>query len=254
MKIYLAALENQWRDVCPVLPKLTEKIYVLGSYFYIRNVADYLSVFPYCKDFLLDSGAFSFMAGSKTTPNWDEYIESYADFINKNNIHKFFELDIDSLVGYQRVKKLRYLLERKTNRACVPVWHISRGKEEFLRMCDEYSYVSVGGIVVREIPADKYGIFTVLIKGAHKRGARIHGLGFTNPKLLQKYHFDSVDSSSWGSGTRFGLVYTFANRNITQIRFTKKERAMGMRTRTQGLNAHNFLEWVKFQKYAETHL
>ena len=253
MRIYLASREGQWKDVCPELPSLSEKIYVLGSFFYIRSLPDYLSVFKYCKDFMLDSGAFTFMNGGGGTPKWEQYVESYADFIKSNNVQKYFELDIDSVVDYLKVRELRRRLETLTGIPCIPVWHMSRGINEFERMCDEYSYVSVGGIVSKEIKPEQYGLFSVLIREAHRRNAKIHALGFTNLKLLSRYHFDSVDSSSWGFGTRRGNVYKFRNNLMLSVRANAKERARGVRTKTEGLNAYNFKQWVKFQKYADTH-
>ena len=86
MRIYLASLEGQWKDVRSVLPGLQEQIYILGSFFYIRSLPDYLSVFQYCKDFMLDSGAFTFMNGGGGTPRWEQYVESYAEFIMSGNI------------------------------------------------------------------------------------------------------------------------------------------------------------------------
>ena len=255
MKLYLASLEGGggWKYVYPLLPKLTEKIYVLGSFFYIRSLQNYSSVYPICKDFMLDSGAFTFMNGVKL-PNWEHYIENYADYIKQHKIQKFFELDIDNVVGYSKVKELRYRLEKLTDRYCIPVWHVSRGFDEFKRMCDEYPYVAVGGIVSKEITPDKYDMFTVLIKEAHKRKAKIHGLGFTSVKLLSKYHFDSVDSSSWSYGRRQGYCYIFRHNTISQIRASDEDRAKGVRTKEQGLVENNFREWIKFQKYAEVHL
>ena len=57
------------------------------------------------------------------------------EFINTYKIDKFFELDIDSVVGYEEVLKLRKKLEHLTEKQCIPVWHTSRGKEDFLKTC-----------------------------------------------------------------------------------------------------------------------
>lgn len=84
------------------------------------------------------------MTNSHTRLNWDEYLERYADFIVRNNVKKFFELDIDSIVGYEKVLQFRNKLEKLTNRPCIPVWHENRGKDEFIRMSQQYSYVSIG--------------------------------------------------------------------------------------------------------------
>jgi hypothetical protein len=72
------------------------KPYILESFYYAD--ADTERLLPYYGDFLLDSGAFTFMMSSKNHVVWEEYIERYANFINRNNVKKFFELDIDSYV------------------------------------------------------------------------------------------------------------------------------------------------------------
>lgn len=109
---------------------------------------------------MLDSGAFSYINGKNTNNvNWDEYIESYAEFINNHNIKLFMELDIDSVVGIKEVERLRNKLERLTNKQCIPVWHKSRGKDYWLKMIKEYDYVAIGGIVTKEIKPSEYKYF-----------------------------------------------------------------------------------------------
>lgn len=225
------------------------KPYILESYYYVDEVTEKL--IPYFKDFLLDSGAFTFITNSKKgNINWKNYIDGYIEFINKNNIKKFFELDIDSVIGYNNVLKIRKYIEEKTGKKCIPVWHKSRGKEEFIKMCNEYNYVAIGGIVSKEITQKDYPIFTYLINEAHKRGCKIHGLGFTNLKGLEKYKFDSVDSTAWTTGNRFGAVYFFDGK--TMNKYNKKENQRLSDGRKVAL--HNFIEWTKFQIYAEKYL
>lgn len=199
--------------------------------------------------FLLDSGAFTFMQNAKSHVDWDEYLDGYIDFINRNRVETFFELDIDSIVGYDRVLELRRRLERNTGRQCIPVWHKSRGKDEFLRMCDEYGYVAIGGIVGKEILPKDYGALVWFIREAHRRKARIHGLGFTNLKWLPKLHWDSVDSTAWLAGNRFGHVCVFENGTIRNVS------KPGCRMKNvRELAVNNFNEWVKFQEWARDHL
>lgn len=223
---------------------------ILQSFFYCNELTEN-TILLQCKNFLLDSGAFTFMTSAKGKAiDWNEYIARYVDFIKRNNVQRYFELDIDSVVGYEKVKQIRRTLEKETGRACIPVWHKSRGYDDFLRMCDEYDYVSVGGIVSGEIKPKQYPIFTKLIDEAHKRGAKIHGLGFTNLQGLKKYHFDSVDSTAWVSGNRFGSIYIFDGK--TMIKHDKKQGQRLASARDVAL--HNFNEWKKFAAYAETHL
>ena len=224
------------------------KPFILESFFYAD--ADTERLLPYYGDFLLDSGAFTFMQGKGGSPNWDEYVERYADFINRNGIKKYFELDIDVVVGYDRVKEIRRKLERLTNRPSIPVWHVSRGLDDFKRMCDAYGYVAIGGIVSKEITPDKYGALPLLITEAHKRGAKIHGLGFTKLTLLPKFHFDSVDSTAWTTGNRFGYIYWFDGKTMQKRDVPKGHRIADAKKAA----LINYTEWIKFQRYAEHHL
>lgn len=223
-------------------------IYVLESFYYADEWIE--KHIPLFKDFLLDSGAFTFFTAGHKNINWEEYVDRYADFINRNNVKHFFELDIDKLIGYDKVLELRKRLEEKTGKQCIPVWHKFRGKQNFLDMCDEYKYVAIGGIVSGEITKEEYPMFTWLINEAHKRGCKIHGLGFTNLDGLTKYKFDSVDSTSWTTGNRFGAIYRFNGK--TMEKYSKKPGQRLADSRKVALN--NFCEWVKFQQYADIHL
>lgn len=93
--------------------------YVLESFFYIKPWQ--VEEMPKWKMFLLDSGAFTFMHGveaSSKPVDWDGYLSRYIDFINRHNVQHFFELDVDIIVGYDAVKRMRTRLEaRRASRA-----------------------------------------------------------------------------------------------------------------------------------------
>lgn len=242
MKIYLAG-----SGMLPFLKDKFYDFYRLESYHNI-NRKEFFCIQEY-KNFLLDSGAFSFLNKCKTKINWDEYIIKYADFINKYKIKNFFELDIDSIVGIEEVERLRNKLEKLTSKKCIPVWHKSRGKEYWLSMIKDYDYVAIGGIVTKEIKQKDYKYFHWLLNEAKKHNCKVHGLGFTNLKALEEYKFYSVDSTSWLSGNRFGAVYWFNGQ--TMQKQSKKE---GQRVKTNEAAINNFYQWVKFSQYAERNL
>ena len=226
--------------------------FILESFFYAD--ADTERLIPYYGDFLLDSGAYTFMQSGKYHQSWDEYVERYADFINRNKVEKYFELDIDSVTGYEHVKEIRRKLERLTNRQSIPVWHRSRGKDEFVRHCEEYPYVALGGLVdgakKGEYSRNLWKYFPWFINTAHKNGAKIHALGFTSLDGIRQYHFDSVDSTAWTTGNRFGYLYFFDGKTIQ-----KRDAPKGHRIKDAKAAAlHNYTEWIKFQRYAENHL
>ena len=250
MRIYLAG-QAPWKESALYEPSIKREssggAYILESFYYADDWTE--RTIPLLGSFMLDSGAFTFFTQGKHV-DWDEYTERYAEFIKRNGVELFFELDVDSLIGYGRVLELRRRLERLTGKQPIPVWHRSRGKEEFIRMCEEYPYVALGGIVSKEFMPRDYKVFPWFISEAHKRGSQIHGLGFTNLKGLARYHFDSVDSTAWVSGNRFGALYQFDGK--TMVKHSKPDGARMVNTKEAALN--NFNEWLKFQRYADTHL
>lgn len=248
MKVYLAG-NAPWREA-GIYNKAIEKYnpYILESYYYIRNNSEWImEMRPFMKDFLLDSGAFTFLneAGNH---NWQKYVEEYAAFINKHDVDYFFELDIDPIVGLKEVERLRHLLEKLTGKKCIPVWHKSRGLDYWKKMVQEYDYVSIGGIVTKEIKPKDYPIFGVLIKIANQHKCKVHGLGFTNMDGLRKYKFYSVDSTAWLYGNRGGFLYQFNGTGLDKIQ------PKNMRLKGRPAAMYNFTEWLKFSHYADRNL
>lgn len=254
MDLYLAGTSGRRWCVDAYLAGLPKEeteqtdLAILDSFYYVDEWME--QAIPKLKNFMLDSGAFTFMTSHKGNVDWNDYLRRYADFINKNDVKRFYELDIDSVVGYEKVLEMRRWLEAETGKKPIPVWHKSRGKNEYLKMCDEYDYVAIGGIVSKEIKPPDYKHFPWFINEAHKRGAKIHGLGFTSLEGIRKYHFDSVDSTSWTIGNRFGIVYYFDG--MTMKKQAKRE---GQRLKdAKAVAINNFNEWAKFQRYAKTNL
>jgi hypothetical protein len=187
------------------------------------------------------------MSNSNKKVDWDQYVEKYADFIKRNDIKYFFELDIDVIVGLKEVERLRNKLEKLANRKCIPVWHKSRGLDYWKKITKEYDYVAIGGIVTKEIKPEEYKYFTVLLDIAKKNNCKVHGLGFTGVKYLHKYHFYSVDSTAWSSGWRFGTLYKFTGKGFEKIKYTDKriKKSKGF-----DVDTYNYKNWRLFQEYA----
>ena len=245
MKIFLAGTYSEQKNI----KEVSESKYNLESFYYIKPWQ--IDLIKHSDMFLLDSGAFTFFSSGKTI-DWNEYIERYADFINKNDIQYFFELDIDKLIGYDKVLEVRKRLERLTGKQSIPVWHKFRGMEEWGRMCDEYNYVAIGGIAAKEIKPKEYDAFNPMIKIAHKKRAKVHGLGFTNVRKLEYIKFDSVDSTRWNCA-RFGRLEYFDGKTIRAV--DKRKDGKRLVGRTGGdIIGITLQEWVKFQRWADTHL
>lgn len=244
MKIFLAGLAADTKHL-----KTLKPLFVLESFFYIKDdLMNYVKTED-CKDFLLDSGAFSFFGGKEV--DWIKYTDTYIDFINKHDVKQFFELDIDNLKGTEYAEMLRARIESKTKKQSIPVWRPMRGIEYWYEICENYSYVAISASGMFDSAwtrkKESIPVLNKMISFAHKNNCRVHGLGFTSQKLLKIIKFDSVDSTTW-MRARFGDVAQF---NGTEIKLHKRK---GFRVKGKESTINNLKEWIKFQKYAEREL
>lgn len=241
MKLFLAGTCSR-----PWLFKENKPPFVLESFYYIQDWQ--LNEIKNWEMFLLDSGAFTFMNSlkDKTKIDFNDYLTKYINFINKNNIKYFFELDIDSVVGYDKVLQLRKRLETETRKKCIPVWHKSRGLEEYIKLTEEYDYIAIGGLVTKEIKKTDYKFLPKLLKIARQNNCKVHGLGFTN-KMAYQLDFYSVDSTNWLKSSRFGDVEYFNGKEIKTVKTPKGKKTVHYKIRDEFV----IKEYIKFQKYLD---
>lgn len=241
MKLFLAGLQRYTKFFEELKPK-----YVLESFAYVKQPE--IEKLLAAADFLLDSGAFTFLSKDSANINWTEYVKKYAEFINRNNLPKFFELDIYKIIGREKTENLRDLLHQLTGCASIPVWHRSLGLDYLHRLSGEFGYIGFGGFAIKDIAQSEYKFIPKLLDICKKNDCLVHGLGFTNQEGLRICKFYSVDSTSWNGG-RYGTLYQYTGGKVVQIRQPAKRMIKG-----DGSVRHNFGEWVKFQRYAEAFL
>ena len=250
MRIYLAvtALHYLGYDVL-------EGADILASYYYCRNIPELVAKIPKMRDFLLDSGLFSFINSGKKV-DYDRYLHEYADFVKEHGIRDYVELDVDQLVGVKETRRMRDRLESLVGWRSIPVWHTIRGKESFLQDCKEYPRICLGYYLTEGLPSALTEKWTPwFIDKAHELDCRIHGLGFTKTSLLPKFHFDSVDSSTWSFGQRYGAHFYF-NRDTKKME--QRTREAGKRIIIgpgfKGLMEYNLHQWRLYQNWARKNL
>jgi hypothetical protein len=251
MKLYLAG-EHEVKNGS-LANSFNRALFVLESFYYCQNNRWLPPLFSRFRSFMLDSGAFTYIAGKDGAGvDWKRYVDEYAEYIIEHNIDLFIELDIDCVVGLKEVERLRKRLEKRTGKQPIIAWHDNRGKDYFIQTCKDYKYNAIGttraakqGGVFRGNP----DILRWFIDTAHEHGSRIHGLGYTNLRGMTEYHFDSVDSTAWLYGNRGGFIFIFDGKTLQ-----KRKCPPGKRLKSRAAAIHNFNEWVKFQKYAEAFL
>ena len=242
MKLYIAGIESHINIVQIERPKFVLFSYAhhnAGCLEYIKSI--------HCKDYIMDSGAFTFMNGGKQI-DFIEYARSYAEYVRDNNIEKYIELDLYNVIGVEETEEIRKLLFQITGRKPIPVFHKSLGLDYFIALIEQFDYIAIGGIVTKHITNKDYKYFEYFIKLAHSNNCKVHGLGLTSQKNIAKYNFDSVDSTTWIRG-RFGDIYYYDNGRMR----TYKKKNSRLKDSTKA-NQFCLNQWIKFQKYAEHNL
>lgn len=221
MKIFLSGLEasGEFAEINSCIDRYK---YILCSFYYLKQDV-FEEIERKAELMLIDSGAHSFQKGKKV--DWVEYTKKYAEWIRRNDSEKivgFFEMDVDNIIGYEKVLELRKILERASDKI-IPVWHKNRGVEDFKKMCQQYAgkVVAITGFKNEDIQDHQYIMF---LKYAKKYGCKVHCLGMTRKKILDQVPFDYVDSSSWKQAAIYGKI---GNRQVSK-EYSKNHRGKVM--------------------------
>lgn len=221
MKVFLSGLEasGEFHQINEMIPKYK---YILCSYYYLKQDI-FETILNKSELMIIDSGAHSFQKGKKV--DWVDYTKKYAEWIKNNDCEKivgYFEMDVDNIVGYEKVLELRKILESVSNKI-IPVWHKNRGIEEYKNMCKQYAgkVIAVTGFKNEDIQDHQYLMF---LKYAKKYNCKVHCLGMTRKKILDTVPFDFVDSSSWKQASIYGKI---GNKKVTK-EFSKENRYIVM--------------------------
>lgn len=223
-------------------------LFLLNTYYDMRtwnkqNVIDLITI-PQCS-FMLDSGAFTFMNSGKKV-HWKTYVDEYIAFINKYDIQYFIELDLYGVLGVETTEKIRRYIEHYTGKKPIPVYHGTMPVSYFRKLCQEYPYVAIsatGTLESSKWTRNKQALKQI-IKIGHSYGTKLHGLGYSRLENINKPDvlFDSVDSTSWLSGCRFGTWYDLKHGEL------KQKNMAGYGITRENFNRHNAKIWIDKQK------
>lgn len=182
---------------------------ILLSYWYYKD-ADLDVLFkkyftePY-PDVFADSGGFSAM-----TQNAEINIEDYANWVKRYK-HLFSTYaNLDVIGNPSETLKNQRILEDKFGLEPRPVVHAANNYdalEYYLK--NKYKYICLGGLV--PYASQPKVRMRYLIKAFQMAGSEavFHGFGVTSWEVMSQLKWYSVDSSSWGSGFRFGSIPLF---------------------------------------------
>lgn len=210
MKYYPACVEQIAVDASIVQEPKT----ILLSYHYYKNKQTMIKqLLKDNVDVFIDSGAFSAYTLNKPID-----IHEYCKFIIDTGVITYAVLDVigDAEATYKNVK----FMEDEYGLNPIPVFHMGGSINELDRLL-EYNYIALGGLVSSSNimnHCDK--CWEYILK--NKSDLKVHGFGLTNIKMLKRYPWYSVDSSSFQSCKRFGRQQIMFN-NYEFITVTEDE-------------------------------
>lgn len=247
MKIFLSSVEGGAPlEALNEIMREKKLLYNLMSYYYIQN-KNYdraVKIRNNSELVIIDSGAHSFQFGKKV--DWIEYTKQYAEFIkqfDKPNVVGYFEMDIENIIGYNKVLELRKILEAVSDKI-IPVWHPDRGINDYLEMCKKYhdKIIAIGGFRGTDIKDEQFIMF---LKYAKKYNCKVHCLGMTRKKILDKVPFDYVDSSTWLQQVNYGNVFFGKGKFAKAKGVGKKEQYKFNYLQGMKMQEHYHKKWQK---------
>lgn len=204
---------------------------VLYSYYYILTmrredfIARIQQAYPHV-NFFLDSGAFTyavqFRERSHQLPPYQTYIQRYFQYIDEYGAPycRITEPDLDGIRGFDEVTPdtvdewREYMLERWPDLNIMPVWHGWRGPRAWAE------YVADNRIRCLAIGRNggPPGLNRRMVMAAHQLGKPVHGFAQTRINTTMKViPWDSVDSTSWLMGQKYGTLYIFRNNKFITL-------------------------------------
>ena len=225
---------------------------VLYSYWYILQmrretfIAKMQDEYPEVS-FILDSGAFTYWAKYKNEPEklmgWREFRRNYFDYIDGTweRWARVAELDLDNTFAEITLDRLAdwrdEMYERCPEANLMPVWHGNRGPEEWDSYIRDrrWKYLAIGS------GQRLMGMIRGMIWKAHQWRRPVHGFGMTRVNtVLGLVNYDSVDSSSWLSGQKYGTLFCFRENKFSLV---MKDRRSQFRKHLENIG----IDWKKLE-------
>lgn len=157
-------------------------------------------------DLFIDSGAFS---------AWSQKVEidiqDYISFIKKYNKYINVYANLDVIGDPVKTLKNQKIME-KAGLNPLPCYHFNDNKLEYLKYyINNYSYIAVGGMshltMSKRVAFFDYIFSKYICDSSGIPKVKVHGFGLTSLKLMLRYPWYSVDSTSWVVTGRLGSVY-----------------------------------------------
>lgn len=194
-------IERWWRRVLP---------YHLESYFYIQKPVYPKRIREDGYKVFLDSGAFSaFTKKVKISlPEYCDYIKRNRDIIEEVDGVLVASV-LDGIGDAYKTWENQVAME-KLGVQPLPCFHYGEDERFLEHYVANYPYITLGGMVMVENKPLRLWLDRLWSKYLTKSDGtpklKVHGFGMTDFKLMRRYPWYSVDSSSWAQIGAYGNI------------------------------------------------
>ena len=195
--------------------------YILESYHYVYRQSFVEKMRRDGVQIFLDSGAFSAF-----TMGVDVDLKAYCRYIQENGdiIEKIDDAILASVLDGigDPLKTYENQMEMERNGVRpLPCFHYGEDERYLDYYANNYSYITLGGMVPISTPQLYHWLDRIwekhLTDGAGRPKVRVHGFGLTTMKLVERYPWFSVDSSSWVQTARTGGMMMYPDARSLQV-------------------------------------
>jgi len=181
------------------------------------------------RELFLDSGAFYWREMArlhKKITGAEEYINDYILFLEKvgGYLDWYCELDIDTVIGWDRVKEYR---ERMWKKGLKPVLvyqaTIPNIVQEWVKWRDYPGEMLAIGSMMKKRVSEKYNDQMA----ERVEGKKVHLFGITSGVIANLKRIYSVDSTNWVVGARYGAGFVFKNGKLIGVSFDRNSKEVG---------------------------
>jgi len=204
MRVYLAALiyndfvegSTVWNRLDEVERKALKSVpWILDSYHYCHVDRMVKRIRESGREIFLDSGAFS-----SYTKGAHIDIDEYIEYVKENQDFIQFASVLDAIGDHNGTWRNQKYMESKGVQP-LPCFHYGEPDEVLEYYVANYDYITIGGMV--PISSSQLKVWLDQIWQKHLTNPdgtakiKVHGFGLTSFKLMSRYPWYSVDSSSW---------------------------------------------------------
>lgn len=194
MKVYFAGISGHKKRLDYLKQFGADKLML--TFAEVKSYNQNMSRFKEGKfDILFDSGAFSLWRRGISID-----IKEYCRYLTIHSIEKYIVLD---KIGNHAETMANQKIMEDMGMNPIPVYHLNSPIENLYEICEKYSYVCLGGTVGSHISV-RLKFFTEVFE--HFPNHKFHGLGLTDARIVNKFPFYSIDSTTWLCAAKTGNI------------------------------------------------